>query len=617
MAHDVFISYASPDRATAEAICAALESSNISCWFAPRDVEVGKVWVEAIVDAIDAGRIFILVLSSSSNSSPQVTREVERAASKDIPIIPIRIDNTPLSKAIDFFTSRHQWLDAQKPPLEKHLPQLVTTVEKLLAQEAAIRTKKELEESRERAKREAEEAKRVQEAIAKAKEEAEAVMERAKLEREEARKAQEAAIRAKKEEEAVRERTKREAEKSAAALVEKKPARAQMPAGGRKRLTKPVWLSAGIALPLLGLVIALFFILKPQPNSIPADLTECIQLGNPSVSLSKNEVNGSETFYATITGHITVTEDLPVPISEASLNSQVIAELAADGTTVTLNPSYTIAIKPFPSQKGETAEINQVVPLLFPAEAKSGDYDIFGELVEAKVKVGFWLDATEYLPREQSLGSVKYVAAEPWYSTVTGYVREAGTNAPISSATVSAFDYDTLKGFWLGRGGTTTNSEGHYALYPGASLGSLTWMPGTYAVRVEAPDYASEWFENTYTKDKAKPLTFTTPAEMSNINFTLERGGSISGKVIADASQKGISGMHVNAVDFNTYEWIAGVNTNSDGTYTLGGLPAGTYWVAAVPSVYGQPYAAEGRLATVSVGQDTPGIDFSLASIAK
>lgn len=134
MAHDLFISYSSPDNEAAEAICSILESRNISCWFAPRDIPIGKVWVEEIVDAIDSSRIVILILSINSNSSSQVVREVERAAGKDIPIIPIRIDNAPLSKALEFFTSRYQWLDARKLPIENHLQQLTEMVQQLLTQ---------------------------------------------------------------------------------------------------------------------------------------------------------------------------------------------------------------------------------------------------------------------------------------------------------------------------------------------------------------------------------------------------------------------------------------------------------------------------------------------------
>jgi len=135
MIHDVFITYSSHDKSVAETVCAALESKHIRCWIAPRDVLPGTEWAEAIVDAIDESRVVVLVLSSSSNSSPQVIREVGRAASKGIPIIPLRIDDVSLSKAMEFFVSSHHWLDAQTRPLSKHMQRLTDTVQQLLAQE--------------------------------------------------------------------------------------------------------------------------------------------------------------------------------------------------------------------------------------------------------------------------------------------------------------------------------------------------------------------------------------------------------------------------------------------------------------------------------------------------
>ena len=83
MPHDVFISYASRDKSIAEAVCATLESKHIPCWIAPRDVLPGTEWAEAIVDAIDSSRALVLVLSDASNTSPQVIREIGRAASRD------------------------------------------------------------------------------------------------------------------------------------------------------------------------------------------------------------------------------------------------------------------------------------------------------------------------------------------------------------------------------------------------------------------------------------------------------------------------------------------------------------------------------------------------------
>ena len=42
----------------------------------------------------------VLVFSASANDSPQVMREVERAVSKGIPIIPLRIEDVPPSKSM-------------------------------------------------------------------------------------------------------------------------------------------------------------------------------------------------------------------------------------------------------------------------------------------------------------------------------------------------------------------------------------------------------------------------------------------------------------------------------------------------------------------------------------
>ena len=52
MAHDVFISYSKNDKATADAVCHALEADGIRCWVAPRDVSPGLSWKQSIVDAI-------------------------------------------------------------------------------------------------------------------------------------------------------------------------------------------------------------------------------------------------------------------------------------------------------------------------------------------------------------------------------------------------------------------------------------------------------------------------------------------------------------------------------------------------------------------------------------
>ncbi len=128
MPFDVFISYSSKDKITADTVCAGLESAGIRCWIAPRDVRAGTEYAAGIVDGIDACRIMVLIFSSSANASPQIHREIERAVSKGLTIIPFRIENTTPTKAMEYYLGSIHWLDALTPPLAEHVRQLVEQV---------------------------------------------------------------------------------------------------------------------------------------------------------------------------------------------------------------------------------------------------------------------------------------------------------------------------------------------------------------------------------------------------------------------------------------------------------------------------------------------------------
>src|SRR5687767_5824510 len=91
---DVFISYASEDEWAAKRVCATLEPEGIDCWMAPRDVPPGGDWVHSIMSAIGSSGLLVLVLSEASARSGHVLREVERAVHRDLPLLPVRIDDT-------------------------------------------------------------------------------------------------------------------------------------------------------------------------------------------------------------------------------------------------------------------------------------------------------------------------------------------------------------------------------------------------------------------------------------------------------------------------------------------------------------------------------------------
>ncbi|MFM8497571.1 MAG: toll/interleukin-1 receptor domain-containing protein, partial [Planctomycetia bacterium] len=131
MPHDVFISHSSKDKVVADGVCATLEAAGIRCWIAPRDILPGANWGEAIIDALSTSKAMVLIFSANSNESGQVVREVERAINKNIPVIPFRIENVPLSKAMEYFISTAHWLDAF-PLYEKHLAVLSQRLEGLI-----------------------------------------------------------------------------------------------------------------------------------------------------------------------------------------------------------------------------------------------------------------------------------------------------------------------------------------------------------------------------------------------------------------------------------------------------------------------------------------------------
>jgi adenylate cyclase len=124
----VFVSYASPDAAVAGALVESLERHKIECWIAPRDVKAGALYADAIVRAISNAKALVLVLSENAIGSSHVGKEVERASSKKRPIIALRIDNAPLTPALEYFLSESQWIEAQAENKEPAYASLIDAI---------------------------------------------------------------------------------------------------------------------------------------------------------------------------------------------------------------------------------------------------------------------------------------------------------------------------------------------------------------------------------------------------------------------------------------------------------------------------------------------------------
>lgn len=152
MAHDLFISYSTKDKAAADAVCARMEGGGIRCWYAPRDIEPGADWAGSIVDAINVSRVMVLIFTPHSNISKQVLREVDCAVSAGVTIIPLRLTREEPIESMRYYLSAVHWLDAVDAKLDASIDELydlckavIDTGEAALPQKESTVVKKKLD----------------------------------------------------------------------------------------------------------------------------------------------------------------------------------------------------------------------------------------------------------------------------------------------------------------------------------------------------------------------------------------------------------------------------------------------------------------------------------------
>ncbi|UCB43006.1 MAG: amidohydrolase family protein [Dehalococcoidales bacterium] len=204
--------------------------------------------------------------------------------------------------------------------------------------------------------------------------------------------------------------------------------------------------------------------------------------------------------------------------------------------------------------------------------------------------------------------------------SISGCVYQSDGSTPIGGATVVAYDNTLLViGTRVLRGRAVTDDQGYYM---------IDGLPtGKYSVRARASEggYAGEWYWNTDDEGERMRVSVTAPTDTPDVDFTLDVGGTISGQVVYfdNGTPTPIANLDVYAVDTQTGQLMAVYYTDARGHYVLG-LPAGTYWVRAfgpftglnfTPEWYDDTrYKGEATPITVTVGEDTPSIDFILSA---
>ena len=149
---------------------------------------------------------------------------------------------------------------------------------------------------------------------------------------------------------------------------------------------------------------------------------------------------------------------------------------------------------------------------------------------------------------------------------------------PISGATIDIFDFDA--GDWIKS--AVSDTSGAYAIQgvlDGDYRAQASPSEGTTTV------FAASFFENASNWDGAKRLT-VAGADRTNINFTLSSGGKIEGGISNETTGSPISGVEVNAFDFDTGVWVNNGVTDGTGNYAIQ-VPAGIYMVRTTAKATG------------------------------
>jgi len=105
---DVFISHVEEDSTVALEVARSLEAAGYSTWYYERDSLPGVSYLVQTGQAVDESRAVVLLISSSSLGSHQVTKEVVRAHEGGKAFLPVLIDVTH----VEFQTRQPEWREA-------------------------------------------------------------------------------------------------------------------------------------------------------------------------------------------------------------------------------------------------------------------------------------------------------------------------------------------------------------------------------------------------------------------------------------------------------------------------------------------------------------------------
>jgi hypothetical protein len=193
--------------------------------------------------------------------------------------------------------------------------------------------------------------------------------------------------------------------------------------------------------------------------------------------------------------------------------------------------------------------------------------------------------------------------------TISGIVLESDGVTPVANASVYASGINTGYG-----SGSATSGDGTYTIQG--------LPPGNYRVEIlfgSGQVFLYECYQNDLLCQDPTPVAVTLGADTSNIDFTLEVGGTVSGIVLESDGVTPVAGASIYATGINV-EHGNGAVTAGDGSYLIPGLAPGNYRVEVyiVDQMFLNECYQDDLLCqnptpvVVALDANTPNIDFTL-----
>ncbi|MBI3537761.1 MAG: TIR domain-containing protein [Chloroflexi bacterium] len=131
MPADIFISYSRKDQDFVFQLNADLERRGISSFVDQSGIIAGDVWRRQIVDAIEACRVFLLVLSPNSTISENVIKELSIAESKRKRILPILYQPVEIPVGMEYQLAGLQYQAFDRGDYSKNFSRLLDAISRL------------------------------------------------------------------------------------------------------------------------------------------------------------------------------------------------------------------------------------------------------------------------------------------------------------------------------------------------------------------------------------------------------------------------------------------------------------------------------------------------------